>query len=134
MEEARVLAEQALTLAPSDLYTAHTLATILTRLGDWPAAEPLIRRLVTEADEALLDAIWDDVLTLFHEAVLTGRAAEARALLDAGEAGERWRPLREALAAAAEGSADYLRQVAPEVAAPAREIHARPAAPRRVVI
>ncbi len=124
LTEARAMAERAVELAPNDLYPLHTLATIVTRLDDWPAAAPLIRRLVDEADDALLEAIWEDVLALFREAVHNGRAAEARGLLDAGAAGERWRPLREALAAAAAGSADYLRQVAPEVSAPAREIHA----------
>jgi tetratricopeptide (TPR) repeat protein len=123
--EAQALAERALALAPERLDYVHTLACILVRLGDWLAAATLIRRLINEGGESYLEAIWDDMLVLFQETVQEGKAAETRDLLDAGEAGERWRPLREALAAAAAGSADYLRQVAPEVAGPAREIYRR---------
>ena len=130
LDEAQSLAEQALGIAPSDQDIVHTLASLRVRQGDWPSAATLIRRLIDEADAAWLEASWDEILGLFHEAVLNGKAAEARDLLDADDAGERWRPLREALAAAAEGSADYLRQVAPEVAGAAREIHARLTAPR----
>lgn len=54
--------------------------------------------------------------------VCTGRAAEALALLDESPLAERWRPLREALAAAKEGSVRYLNGVAPEVLQPALEI------------
>ncbi|EGV33436.1 Tetratricopeptide TPR_1 repeat-containing protein [Thiorhodococcus drewsii AZ1] len=123
--EARRRAERAIELAPEDLYSIHTLATILVSLGDWPAAAPLIQRLVDESSTAFIEETWDDVLTLFQEAVRADQAAAARDLLDATEAGERWRPLREALAAAAEGSADYLRLVAPEVRTPARAIFER---------
>ena len=125
LSEARRFAETALELSPTDLQTIHTLATVRTRLDDWPAAAPLIRRLVDAGDDAFHDLAWNGTLTLFREAVRTGRAADARDLLDAGEAGERWRPLREALAAAAEGSEDYLRQVSPEVGVPAKAIFRR---------
>ncbi|WP_296926993.1 hypothetical protein [Thiohalocapsa sp.] len=73
----------------------------------------------------VLEETWGDLLLLFQEAVRAGQVAAARDLLDATEAGERWRPLREALAAAAEGSVDYLRLVAPEVRTPAQAIFAR---------
>ena len=63
------MAERALALAPKDLNNVHTLACILVRLGDWPAASPLIRRLVDEGGESYLGATWDDMLLLFQEAV-----------------------------------------------------------------
>ncbi|MBK1647696.1 ATP-binding protein [Rhabdochromatium marinum] len=122
LPEARRLAQQAVELASENFYYAHTLATVLVRLGDWPAAAALIRRLVDEGGTAFTEETWDDVLALFQEAVRADQAAAARDLLDATKAGERWRPLREALAAAAEGSADYLRLVAPEVRTPAKAI------------
>jgi tetratricopeptide (TPR) repeat protein len=122
LPEALRLAEQAVALAPGNLHCIHTLATILCRLGDWPAAAPLIHRLIDEGTEGLLEEIWAGILILFQEAVRAGQAAAARDLLDATDAGERWRPLREALAAAAEGSVDYLRLVAPEVRRPAQAI------------
>ena len=46
-------------------------------------------------------------------------------LLDETEAGQRWRPLREALAAAVAKNPDLLLDVAPEVRKPALEILAR---------
>jgi len=125
LPEARRLGEQAVALAPGKLHCIHTLATILCRLGDLPAAAPLIHRLIDEGSEEFLEETWGDILLLFHEAVRAGQAAAARDLLDATDAGERWRPLREALAAAAEGSADYLRLVAPEVRTPAQAIFDR---------
>jgi hypothetical protein len=91
-------------------------------IDDAPAA-PLIRRLLDEGSADFLEAVWNEILRLFRELVQRGRAADARDLLDTTEAGERWRPLREALAAAAEGSADYLRLVAPEVRTPAQAIY-----------
>ncbi len=122
LPDARRLAEHAVALAPANQHCMHTLATILVRLGDWPSAAPLARRLIDEGSERFLEETWRDVLLLFQEAVRSGQASAARDLLDATDAGERWRPLREALAAAAEGSADYLRLVAPEVRTPAKAI------------
>lgn len=122
LPDARRLAEHAVALVPEDPHYMHTLATILVRLGDWPSAAPLVRRLIDEGSERFLEETWRDVLLLFLEAVRSGQAPAARDLLDATDAGERWRPLREALAAAAEGSVDYLRLVAPEVRTPARAI------------
>ena len=129
LNEARSLAERAGKLAQEDLYAVHTLATILVRLADWPAAAPLITRLIEEGAEPFLEEIWEDILLLFRETVSAGRAADALHLLDSGEAGERWRPLREAVAAAVEGTPDYLREVAPEVRRPAEQIYARLTAP-----
>ncbi len=61
-------------------------------------------------------------MEFFRDAVTTGRTAEAVALLDETEYGERWRPLREALHAIAGDDASYLLRVAPEVRQPAEEI------------
>lgn len=125
LKEARSLAERAVGRSPQELNFAHTLATILVKLDDWSAAAPLIARLIEEGTEPFLERTWEDILLLFREAVSAGRAAEALHLLDSGEAGERWRPLREAVAAAVEGTPDYLREVAPEVRRPAEQIYAR---------
>ena len=85
----------------------------------------MIRRLVDEGDDAFHDSVWSDTLTLFREAVRIGRAADARDLLDAGEAGERWRPLPGGPCGRGRGSEDYLRQVSPEVGVPAKAIFRR---------
>jgi hypothetical protein len=55
--------------------------------------------------------------------VKAGRAEEAVTLLDELGVGEKWRPLREALAAIAAGTSKYLRRVAPEVRQPAEQIY-----------
>ncbi|MBA2592232.1 MAG: hypothetical protein M3495_01025 [Pseudomonadota bacterium] len=60
--------------------------------------------------------------SLFAAIVATDHAKEALAVLEQAGAHESWRPLYEALRAAAEGSAKYLRQVAPEVRVVAEEI------------
>ncbi|WP_417913143.1 tetratricopeptide repeat protein [Candidatus Electronema sp. TJ] len=104
------------------LHAVHTLTTLLVANKQWPEAEPHIRALLAKGDDEFFEENWPDMLTLFQEAVRTGRAAEALALLEESPLAERWRPLREALAAAKEGSVRYLNGVAPEVRQPALEI------------
>ncbi len=50
------------------------------------------------------------------------RGAELLSALDETEVGQRYRPVREALAAVVAGTADVLNSVAPEVRKPALEI------------
>ncbi len=123
LPEARRLAEKAVKLDPENLYYSHTLATILIKLGEWRQAEPHIRAFIEKGGDNFHEIIWKDILLLFREAVANKQAADALRILETTEAGERWRPLREALAAAAEGTPDYLRQVAPEVRKTALEIY-----------
>lgn len=79
----------------------------------------LDERVLPDAALAEWVALW---LLILRRAVQYGKAEEA--LEDFREAGaaERWRPLREALEAAARGSESYLRRVAPEIRQPARKI------------
>ena len=62
------------------------------------------------------------MVELFEEIVGLGKAGEAIKIIDAANAGEKWRPLKEALAAIDGKSIDYLNGVAPEVREPALEI------------
>jgi Flp pilus assembly protein TadD/DNA-binding transcriptional regulator GbsR (MarR family) len=105
-----------------DLHAVHTLATLLVANNQWPEAEPHIRALLAKGNDDFFEANWQNMLALFKEAVRTGKAKEALRLLDESPLAERWRPLREALAAAAEGTIRYLNGVAPEVRQPALEI------------
>ncbi|WP_295435093.1 tetratricopeptide repeat protein [uncultured Thiodictyon sp.] len=127
--EAKSAAKRAAELAPSSLFPNPTLATILIKLDDWTTAAPLIRRLIEVGVDSYVEMSWEEIILLFRAAVTASRASEALDLLDRGEAGERWRPLREAIAAALEGTPDYLREVAPEVRRPAEQIYARLTAP-----
>lgn len=61
-------------------------------------------------------------LSILKRAVQNGKARDALDILEETVAAERWRPLREALEAAARGSESYLRRVAPEVRQSARVI------------
>lgn len=73
-------------------------------------------------DTAPTEPAWAQALLCFREAVRTGHAAEAVKLLDETNAGERWRPLREALHALAVGDPRVLLRVAPEVRQPAEQL------------
>jgi hypothetical protein len=68
------------------------------------------------------EKVWPDILNFFREVVTTGKAKESKELLDELELSDRWRPLREALAAIAAGTPDYLHRVAPEIRLPAEEL------------
>jgi len=100
----------------------HTLAEILMHRGNSTEAFALARRFISGGEPEFHEENWSDIVTFFREAVGVGRAGESVELLDELEMGERWRPLREALAAAAAGTRDYLRRVAPEVRHPAEQI------------
>ncbi|MCK5924367.1 MAG: hypothetical protein KAG10_00585, partial [Methylococcales bacterium] len=63
-----------------------------------------------------------NIVLLFHEIVAIDQTAEALQILDETGAGERWRPLREALMVIVSGNERYLNSVAPEVREPAQAI------------
>jgi hypothetical protein len=111
----------AFSLAPEELSIIHILAGILVRRGKWFDAVQYMRRYVTEGSPEAQEARLPSAIGLFREAVRAGRARDAIGLLEETGLGERWRPLREALHAAAEGP-DVLLAIAPEVRAPAEQI------------
>ena len=65
---------------------------------------------------------WTDIVRFFGECVRAGRTVAAIELLDKTGFGERWLPLRAALAATIEGRESLLR-IAPELRAPADKIY-----------
>ena len=91
-----------------DSETAFVLAGALALGGEWERASELLKALAG-GDTGQPD-IW-----AFGAVVKSGHLEDAIALLEAGGASERWRPLYEALRAVRAGSKDYLRRVAPEV-------------------
>lgn len=119
------LARRALELEPGNLRYQQTVIKLLVSTGSWEEALPFLRRFLEGGDEGLHERIWNDTINLFREAVQAGRAADAQALLDDTTAGQRWRPLREALAAVVAGSPEHLNAVAPEVCEPAQKILAQ---------
>lgn len=72
--------------------------------------------------EEVLDEDVKQLLVLLRGSVVKKRAADFLVTLDASGAAERFRPAREALAAAAAGTAEILNGVAPEVRKPALDI------------
>jgi hypothetical protein len=77
-------------------------------------------RLLGVADASFLETTWPDIELLFRQIAMSGHAAEGRDLLDESGLGERWRPVREAMAAVAEGTWRYLLTLAAEVREPTR--------------
>jgi hypothetical protein len=94
-----------------------------TGQGDrWPEVASLARGLLLDSGELPRRARWLAMLAIFGEAARTGHAEGAVALLDELALTDRYRPLREALAAIAAGTRAYLRRVAPEVRHPAERL------------
>ncbi len=122
LEEAEIHSRRSLALEPDEINCIHTLACILAKRDRWDDALPLARKLIQQGNDEYHEAIWPEIIRFFRDAVATGHSAQAVALLDEMEYGERWRPLREALQAIAEDDSSYLLRVAPEVRQPAEEI------------
>ena len=85
----------------------------------------MARPVLAAGSVAIDDRSWPPLIGFFAAAARTGHAAEAVKLLDDPGAKDRWRPLREALAACAAGTRQYLRRVAPEIRRPADAILAQ---------
>ena len=115
-EQAVALVRRGLDLLPDDAGFKATLAQGLALTGQWPEARGLLSDIAQGAE-------WELSFTsLFASIVATDHAKDALAVLEQAGAHESWRPLYEALRAAAEGSAKYLRRVAPEVRVVAEKI------------
>ena len=115
-EQAIALVRRGLELLPDDAGLKATLAQGLALTGRWPEAQGLLADIAQGAE-------WELSFTsLFAAIVATEHVKEALAVLEQAGAHENWRPLYEALRAAAEGSAKYLRRVAPEVRVVAEKI------------
>ena len=123
--EAEAKARQALEIVPNNLYITHTLACILARQTRWPEAATLARCFIVEGYDAYYTEFWPDIVLFFKEAVRTGHAADAAALLASIGYEDRWRPLREALRAIAAGSDASLLHMAPELRQPAEALLAQ---------
>lgn len=75
----------------------------------------------TVSDEYMLENI-HAVLAIIRKGLEVGAGSQLLVMFDETEAGQRWRPIREALAAAVESNAEILNGIAPEVRKPALEI------------
>jgi len=118
----------------SEAYEAVQKAVMLgPTLGDVRYVAALAALALKRRDEAIahLDILfqntgngdlWGADAALVGLAVDAGFGGDVLRLMDESGAGERWRPLHEALAAAVAGDPDLLNGVAPEVRAPALEI------------
>lgn len=105
-----------------NVHSSHTLAIRLVRNEKWLEALAPAQDFFGEGSEEVHEQIWADIVAFFREAAAAGKAREAGRLLDELALGDRWRPLREALEAIAEGRRSYLERVAPEIRKPAEEI------------
>jgi len=97
---------QAVILAPNDTYVLYTAAFMLFAADNLDEALPHCRRLFELADdESFRLASWNN-FQLFKKGLNAGAGARLLQALDDSGAGERWLPLRQALAAAVAGKAE----------------------------
>jgi tetratricopeptide (TPR) repeat protein len=106
----------------NDIDAIHTLATILVSRGKWSEAIQYAREFLSSGSGDSYEQIWPEIVSFFRECVKAGYTKEAVKLLTEFGLADRWRPLREALIAIAEGNRSYLRRVAPEIRQPAEKI------------
>ena len=115
LHEARALAARAHKLDPESSDARYIYAACLALSDNWGDA----RRTV---EPALESDKQDQSLTFFRAAIKAGHLNAAIELMEATAASERMRPLYSAMLALREGTPDYLRRFAPEVAGVAAEI------------
>jgi len=119
LPEAEDLARRALAAHPEDLQDRILVARILLARGDWTSTVLTLDPLLQDESTSPSSPHWDGVMDFFRDTVVRGRASEAVEAMDQTGAGERWRPLREALRCVAFGNSSHLLAVAPEVRKPA---------------
>lgn len=122
LREAETAFRKACDVQPNELAGPVVLATCLAKLNKPMEALQYAQKAISGTRMISLDKIWDLVLDFYCEIVRHGHARECLRSLDESELGERWTPLREAIAAVVADSGDYLRRVAPEVRSPAQAI------------
>jgi tetratricopeptide (TPR) repeat protein len=115
LDEALALAARAHKLVPDSADARYVYAACLALSRNWGDA----RRVVEPALEADKQ---DQSLTFFRAVIKAGHLNDAIQLMGITEASERMRPLYSALLAVREGTGEYLRRFAPEIAGVAEEI------------
>ncbi len=121
-DEAEAVYHQASQLGTDNLGALATIARSHIATGNWKYAERHIHQLITAGGNYGLENVWLDIVVMFKEAIAAGNAEDALKIVDSTVAHERWRPLREAIAAVIIGTDEYLNGVAPEVREPALKI------------
>jgi len=109
---------------PGDEADLPRLASSLFAHGQTEEALPVARRWLQwlANQRSIGTRELKSLIVVLRAALETSRGAEMLALLDETEVGQRYRPVREALAAVVAGKADILNGVAPEVRKPALEV------------
>jgi hypothetical protein len=118
LDDARSLAARAHKLVPDSADARYVYAACLALSGNWGDARQVVEPAL-EGDKQ------DQSLTFFRAAIKAGHLNDAIQLMERTEASERMRPFYSALLAVREGTSEYLRRFAPEVAGVAGEIMKR---------
>jgi hypothetical protein len=118
LDEALSLAARAHKLVPDSADARYVYAACLALRGNWGDARQVVEPAL-EGDKQ------DQSLAFFRAAIKAGHLNDAIQLMERTEASERMRPLYSALLAVREGTSQYLRRFAPEVAGVAGEIMKR---------
>lgn len=116
-------ARKAVELAPSDEFAQWLEVMSLydnDQVEEAVSASLRWLRLLEKREPSSMDI--NSFIPLLQTALASNSGRQFMSLLDSTEAGQRYRPLREALAAAVAGNAEILNDVAPEVRKPALDI------------
>lgn len=130
-DEAREAAERAVaaaTRSPSGNKTPRLglaraiLMTTYAQDARWHDAWPILGALANAPDDAAIDPLWHYAMITMRLAVTSEQSAAALTCLDSTALADRWRPLREALAAIVAGTRAVLTRLAPEIREPALQL------------
>lgn len=121
-DEQLLAARRAVELQSTDEFAIWVLAVSLFAYNRADEAVAVISDWLRFGADQLTDGGVASLLTLAQAAIGNERGDALLAALDTTDASHRFRPLREALAAAVAGNAELLNDIAPEVRKPALEI------------
>jgi tetratricopeptide (TPR) repeat protein len=107
---------------PSNRFVPLYRAVAHAQLGDFPRASVALEDALTGDPIDLLEMGQRALETFFAAAVKAERVRDCLEAIDKKEWKDAWRPIYEALRAAEEGSAQYLKRVAVEIRTPALTI------------
>lgn len=121
-EEAIEFANRAIKLAPEVPWDKYVLLQLVSKYYSWSAVQSNMPILLDIEKHEDGDWYIEELIRFIALIFQKGDGAEALKIIDSSNTLQQLRPLREALAAAVEGTAEYLNNVAPEIHQPALEI------------
>ncbi|MEC4748239.1 AAA family ATPase [Methylomicrobium sp. Wu6] len=124
LTEAVCLAERAVMLDAKNFHALYTLLALLLHTNRKTDFDMHFRRYLEEGCDDFHQSFWTNTLNLLKQALHKDKEWKQLllTLFESGKAGQRWRPLREALMAISCDNPLYLNGIAPEIREPATNI------------